>query len=56
MISSKERVQFLKVYKEAFEDKSMTELYAAHIGDFALLFDKEEVTKSLLPLFFKLSQ
>jgi hypothetical protein len=54
VISPEQRVQFLKVYKNALEDKQMVEIFATNIGDFSLLFSPEEVTRTLLPLFVKL--
>lgn len=56
MISSKERTQFLKVYCDGLHDKEMIDIFAENIGDFSLLFSPEDVTKHLLPLFFKLSE
>jgi serine/threonine-protein phosphatase 4 regulatory subunit 1 len=56
VISSKERLQFLKIYLDADKEKTMVDMYAENIGDFSLLFPPKEVTKSLLPLFFNLCQ
>jgi serine/threonine-protein phosphatase 4 regulatory subunit 1 len=54
VISPDERLQFLNVYKSADEDRSMVDLYAESIGDFAVLFQPENVTPTLLPLFYNL--
>ena len=56
VIGEEERIQYLKVYENAEEDKSMIDLYAENIGDFSKLFPAEKVTEILLPLFYKLSK
>jgi len=56
VIGEEERQQYLKIYKDAFTDRSITDVYAENIGDFALLFDQEKVSKNLLPLFFQLAE
>lgn len=55
VIGDDSRMQFMKLYKEAYKDKQMVGLVAEHIGDFALLFSLDDVTTELLPLFYNLS-
>lgn len=56
VISEEQRSQFLKIYKAAEDDKTMIDVYAENIGDFAKLFSPKEVSDTLLPLFYSLSQ